>query len=117
MLARVELNISQAAAYLNCSVDTIRRRIRSGQLQARLDDRGRYMISFNGGEPAARGQVQPPPVTSEVMKPEPEAGQGNIEVVGDEWFDTWPEHRPKHGSATVSAEPDLPEVPTIEERT
>jgi excisionase family DNA binding protein len=43
----VELTITQAAQSLECSVDTVRRHIRSGKLPARKDDQGRYLIQFD----------------------------------------------------------------------
>jgi excisionase family DNA binding protein len=110
MLVLVELNINQAAAYLNCSVDTIRRRIKSGQLQARLDERGRYMISFLGGEPEAADRSPTQIVASEPLRRE---RQGSLEVSPDDWFETWqqPERRAAAPPATAPPVPPPPAVP------
>ena len=43
-LAVAQLPISEAALQLGVSVDTVRRRIRSGELSAELDSRGRYLV-------------------------------------------------------------------------
>lgn len=40
-----ELTIPEAAAALGVSVDTIRRRIKAGELPARTDERGRYRVT------------------------------------------------------------------------
>lgn len=47
-----EVSISQAAALLGVSTDTIRRRIRRGELQARQDGRGRLLVLLADGEEA-----------------------------------------------------------------
>lgn len=39
-----ELTIPEAAAALGISVDTVRRRLKRGQLQSRQDDRGRLLV-------------------------------------------------------------------------
>lgn len=43
-----DLTIPEAAAALGVSVDTVRRRIRRGDLEARKDQRGRYVIYIEG---------------------------------------------------------------------
>jgi len=40
-----ELTISEAAVALGVSVDTIRRKIKRGELRARQDNKGRYMVA------------------------------------------------------------------------
>lgn len=48
-------SIPEAAARLGVSVDTVRRRVRSGRLPATRDARGRYVVELPDGSPA------PPP--------------------------------------------------------
>ena len=50
-----ELSITEAAAQLGVSSDTVRRRIRRGQLHARLDARGHYRIELEAVETAPAG--------------------------------------------------------------
>jgi excisionase family DNA binding protein len=44
--AVMELTIAEAATALGVSVDTVRRRIRRGDLRARRDEHGRYLITL-----------------------------------------------------------------------
>jgi excisionase family DNA binding protein len=50
-----EVSIAEAAASLGVSVDTIRRRIKRGELVAELDGKGRYVVRL--GEPEAPRSV------------------------------------------------------------
>src|SRR4051794_35046103 len=43
----VELTIPEAAAALGVHIETIRRRIRRGELEARRDERGRFLVSLS----------------------------------------------------------------------
>ena len=43
---RRDFSISEAAQLLHCSDDTVRRRIRSGQLTAYTDERGRWRVEL-----------------------------------------------------------------------
>ncbi|MDO8472702.1 MAG: excisionase family DNA-binding protein [Dehalococcoidia bacterium] len=43
-----ELTISEAAAALGVSVDTIRRKIKRGEMHAQQDSRGKYLVSVEG---------------------------------------------------------------------
>ena len=47
VLLLMELTITEAARTLDCSVDTVRRHIRRGKLNARKDEHGRYLIRFD----------------------------------------------------------------------
>ena len=54
-----ELTISEAAVALGVSVDTIRRKIKRGELRARQDNKGRYLVAVEaparGAAPAVAG--------------------------------------------------------------
>ena|SRR3990172_3986671 len=54
-----ELTISEAAVALGVSVDTIRRKIKRGELRARQDNKGRYMVAVEappgGAAPSVAG--------------------------------------------------------------
>lgn len=53
-----EMTIPEAAAALGVSTDTIRRRIIRGELRARRDERGRYLVTIEGPPTAtAQGPV------------------------------------------------------------
>lgn len=48
-----DLTISEAAAALGVSVDTIRRKIKRGELTAHQDSRGKYLVSVDSSAAAA----------------------------------------------------------------
>ncbi|GEM_PF-665111 len=50
-----ELTITEAAAALGVSVDTVRRRIKSGEMEAHQDSRGKYLVAVeaSNGTPVA----------------------------------------------------------------
>lgn len=54
-----ELSISEAAAALGVSVDTIRRKIKRGEMQAEQDEHGKYMVKVKAAD---GGPVAPPTV-------------------------------------------------------
>lgn len=56
-----EMTMTEAAAALGVSVGTIRRRIQRGDLQARQDERGRYLIRVDLSTPTS-----PPSPTAEM---------------------------------------------------
>jgi excisionase family DNA binding protein len=64
-----EMTVSEAAAYLGITNDAVRRRIRRGELQAKQDDRGRYVVVIDTDAP-----VPPPP------RPEPRLPQVSEEI-------------------------------------
>jgi excisionase family DNA binding protein len=47
----MEMTVAEAAVSLGCSPDTVRRRIRAGQMQARTDEHGRYLVQMPDPEP------------------------------------------------------------------
>jgi len=70
-----ELTINEAAAALHLAPDTIRRRILRGELQARQDVRGRYLVEVD---------VEPPAPVSEdsaLLASELEAAKALLEEV------------------------------------
>ena len=52
------LPLADAAAHLGVSVDTLRRRIRRGELEAAKDDRGRYLVEVTGLDTPAGDLVE-----------------------------------------------------------
>jgi hypothetical protein len=56
-----QFTIPEAAAELRVSIDTVRRRIRAGELYAQLDSRGRYLVEIPNREPAPEAPAEPPP--------------------------------------------------------
>jgi hypothetical protein len=53
----VELTIAEAGAALGLSVDTVRRRLRSGQLKSRTDPRGRVLVQLETPLPGVAAQT------------------------------------------------------------
>lgn len=60
------LPLTEAAVALDCSPDTVRRRIREGKIPSRLEA-GRYLVNINGLKTAPR---RGPVVTRDEMSPE-----------------------------------------------
>jgi excisionase family DNA binding protein len=56
-----EMTIAEAAAALGLSVDTVRRRIRAGQLESRTDPRGRVVVQVEKPLPGDAEQAAPDP--------------------------------------------------------
>jgi hypothetical protein len=56
-----QFTIPEAAAELRVSIDTVRRRIRAGELYAQLDSRGRYLVEIPNREPPPATPADPPP--------------------------------------------------------
>jgi hypothetical protein len=55
------MSIGDAASQLNVSIDTIRRRVRSGAIKAQRDSRGQWWVEVKGTKP----QPEPPPAVEE----------------------------------------------------
>jgi len=69
----LELSIAETAVRLGVSVDTIRRRIRRGELSARQDGRGHYVVVLEDGEAGTA-----PPLSSGTV--EGELGRVRLEL-------------------------------------
>jgi excisionase family DNA binding protein len=81
-----QLSIAQAAAALGVSVDTIRRRIKSGLLRATRTDRGAYLVEVPGVDDNAPAVSAQAPATdfhlfAEERRREPHSSTGELSAV------------------------------------